>query len=444
MPSPLANDASASSDIQSDEVPCQSATPATILRTLSVLSTTTFMSLQAALDAYLDMLMCTLAMRSAFVARLDEGKMFVLEALDHAGCGIPHGGVVPLEETFCQYVRAHHTVIAIPDASNDPRVADVATRHDFNIGSYLGAPITFSDGTLFGTLCALDPAPRAFVQHEFDLMTIMARHLAALLEREYMQQVAARSVQAADHDLHAALGALDNQRNVLRIATHDLRSPLAGIIGGLELLRYGASGPLSTEQHEDIEQLLTTSRYLNRLVTDLLDAALVDTPAFTLVTQPYDPRAVVQTVLEASQPVAAARGLQLSATIADDLPAITGDRDRTQQVLFNLIGNALRYTRNGSVELRVTPLDEVLEFRVLDTGLGIVPEALAKVWNQFARGSQRQGSYGLGLYIVQRLVCAMGGTISASSTPDVGSCFVVRLPLHGPRPAMIPWEVEEG
>ena len=165
---------------------------------------------------------------------------------------------------------------------------------------------------------------------------------------------------------------------------------------------------------------------------DLLDVGSLHQYAFKLITSPFDPFEVMQQAVAECQLQAEKKDLTIHIHKEGIIPNILGDADRLHQVLLNLLGNAIRYTPAGWIRLHIAPCAEGVEIRVIDSGPGISPELHETIWLPYTRGSSRRNGYGLGLYIVQQLVHAMGGSVGLESEIGSGSQFWVRLPLHSP------------
>jgi signal transduction histidine kinase len=224
--------------------------------------------------------------------------------------------------------------------------------------------------------------------------------------------------------------ALDEQAMLLRMVVHDLRMPLTGIQGYTDLLQHGAYGPLSDEQATVLERIKYSTKFLDRLVRSLLDGMPAETPTLSLARESFDPCQIAQKVLGDCYPQAVQQGLTLQFRSMENLPWIVGDPDRVREVLFNLLGNALRYTTSGGITLSVEMITDTIEFRVEDTGPGIAQEMQEAIWKPFTRATDRGDGLGIGLYSVQRLTQAMGGSVGMQSTPGTGSVFWIRLPYQ--------------
>lgn len=217
----------------------------------------------------------------------------------------------------------------------------------------------------------------------------------------------------------------------LATVSHEFRTPLNGILGMADLLTD--TGP-DAEQATYVAALRTSGEALLALVDDILDFAKVEAGKLELVEEPFDMVQLVETVAELMAPRAQAKGIELAAHIAPDLPArLVGDRDRLRQILLNLVGNAVKFTEAGGVGMSLARADGGLEISVADTGPGIPADRLDTIFGEFEQFDHgvdiRQSGTGLGLAIVRRLAHLMGGEVHAESRLGEGATFRVTLPL---------------
>jgi len=215
--------------------------------------------------------------------------------------------------------------------------------------------------------------------------------------------------------------------------SHELRTPLSAIIGFSEILLEGIDGELNTAQHEDVQLVNESGHSLLNLINDILDLSKVESGKMTLAAEPLDLAEMTLGVLQALKPLAQSRNLEVSSELPAGLPPALGDAVRVKHVITNLVANAIKFTREGSVCVRAETLDDKLRVSVEDTGIGIKAEALAFIFDEFRQaesGTTRDfGGSGLGLAIARKLVELHGGSIGVESEPGKGSRFWFTLPL---------------
>jgi two-component system sensor histidine kinase RpfC len=218
--------------------------------------------------------------------------------------------------------------------------------------------------------------------------------------------------------------------------SHEMRTPLNGIVGVVDLLKTTA---LSSQQVELVGLLRHSISVLRSLVDDVLDITKIEAGRLTIEVAPFDLHACVNGLIQLLRPHAEAKGLQLNALVDPALEyRLRGDSHHLRQILLNLLGNAIKFTERGEVTLSVRLQQETSEgvtarFEVKDTGIGIPPDALSKIFERFVQADQsttrKYGGTGLGTTIAKQLVELMGGSIGVESTVGEGSLFWLELPL---------------
>ncbi|HEY4299260.1 MAG TPA: ATP-binding protein [Candidatus Didemnitutus sp.] len=222
----------------------------------------------------------------------------------------------------------------------------------------------------------------------------------------------------------------------LATMSHEIRTPMNGIIGMLQLL---ADSGLSDEQRQQIDLANGSADVLLRLLNDILDMSRVESGKLQMEEKDFSPTVLVRDVSMLFAAGARAKGLRLEWRAEAGLPGIVrGDAMRLRQVLLNLVGNAVKFTDRGGIDLRVSPVPSAggtvrVKFSVRDTGIGITTAVQTRLFEKFSQGDsssrRRYGGPGLGLAIAQSLVRQMGGEIRVASSPSTGSEFSFDLPL---------------
>jgi signal transduction histidine kinase len=220
--------------------------------------------------------------------------------------------------------------------------------------------------------------------------------------------------------------------------SHELRTPLNGIIGFAEFLADGKPGTLNPKQKEYLEDILNSGKHLLQLLNDVLDLAKVQAGKMELNPEKFSLRETIEEVCAVAKPMAKKKGISVEIYIAPELGDITLDRRKFKQVLYNLLSNALKFTGDGGkVQLFAEPRDpHRFKLVVKDTGIGIKPEDLGRLFKEFEQLEsdvrRRQEGTGLGLALTRRIVELLGGKIDVESEIDKGSSFTIELPLvHG-------------
>ena len=231
-----------------------------------------------------------------------------------------------------------------------------------------------------------------------------------------------------------ALKRMDKIKNeFLANTSHELRTPLNGIIGLAESIRNGVFGKVSDNIENNLELIALSGRRLSSLINDILDFSRLKNRDIRLYRVPVDMRALVDTVLTVSGQSANGKHLTLANRIPKDLPRACGDELRIQQILYNLVGNAVKFTRKGEVAVTGAVENNRVKITVSDTGIGIPTKDQERIFESFEQGegsgSRPFEGVGLGLAITRNLVALHKGEISISSAPGKGSSFSFTLPV---------------
>jgi signal transduction histidine kinase len=321
------------------------------------------------------------------------------------------------------------TVISC-DIATDPRWAGwqrLATDH--GLRACWSVPIfNRESGEVLGTFAVYYQQPRAPTADDLDLVDQVSdlAGVAILHDREHAALLQAKEAAEAANQAKSAF---------LAMANHELRTPLQAILGYAEFLLDNTHSILNEDQREDLGYIQLGGRRMLNIINDLLDLARIEANGLMLRRDPVDLIQVVEQVRQDVQPQAAQRGIDLHVQMPESLPPLYGDGERLRQILLNLAGNAVKFTDAGFVEIAVVVDGGWIVVRVRDTGYGIAPEALARIfdaYHQAEEGRPRRHGAGLGLAIAQRLATLMDGQITVESTPGVGSTFTLQVPVTPP------------
>jgi len=241
--------------------------------------------------------------------------------------------------------------------------------------------------------------------------------------------------------------------NFLAMVSHELRTPLTSIIGYSDMLTEGIAGDLAAEQMQFVRTIKTKGDELLKLISSILDFSQIDTGRLTMKLSAVDPRIVIERAVAANKDVAARRGIRLSVTLPQNLPAATMDAEKIQTALSHLIDNGIKFSTPGGI-VKVTArvaasaegdgeedgigfvllaAPDMLEISIEDYGVGIDEIGQSRIFAPFTQidesSTREHGGAGLGLAIVKHYVEAHGGRVHVRSHPDEGSNFTVRIPL---------------
>jgi signal transduction histidine kinase len=272
-------------------------------------------------------------------------------------------------------------------------------------------------------------------------MSWMAAYYASITsKRSEIERETERHRETAQR-LQAAKEAADEATHLKSIfvakMSHELRTPLNAVIGYSEMLLESFEDQGRSESKiADLQRINAAGKHLLALVADVLDMSRIETQSDKFKITSFDVDWLAEDVVSTAQHLVEENGSKLSLTCIGKLGTMQSDPTKLRQVILNLLSNAAKFTANGSVTLAVRreakPGGDWIEFQVRDTGIGIAPEGLARLFQNFGQAtagiSGQYGGTGLGLSISQKLCVLMGGSISVTSELGKGSCFIVRLP----------------
>ena len=324
---------------------------------------------------------------------------------------------------------------------DDPRWAD--EWHDRALAAGLRRALHLPvvvDGERLGGCVVFSPEPEPrdrvaeeqFVAAAYDALAVQSSRVIA---REHAAAANERARAAAE-------GANRAKSDFVFSMSHELRTPLNAILGYAELLADELTEEGLTEQAALAVKMGRAGRHLSGLINNVLDLSKIEAGKMEVVLETIDLTELIDDVITTLAPIAEASETQISTLGDRPLPRIDTDGTKVRQILFNLVGNATKFTRNGRVTVSAQVYVEgdaaLLRLGVEDNGIGMTEEQLGRIFQPFTQAdaeiTSRYGGTGLGLTLCRRLAALLGGTISATSAPRVGSRFVVELPLRGAPP----------
>jgi PAS domain S-box-containing protein len=392
-------------------------------------------------------------------AQSSEGMLCSILVLDEAGERLRHGAAPSLPEAYnqaidgepigpsvgsCGTAAFQRRPVFVTDIANDPLwegYKGLAAAH--GLAACCSTPVIGSDGTVLGTVAMYYREPHHPGPHDVELIQSATRLAGIVLERELVDRRLRQSLEAEQAARAEAERAGRMKDEFLATLSHELRTPLTAILGWTRILRLKPD--LSGDILQGVDVIERNARAQTTIIQDLLDMSAIISGKVRLSVQPVDLPALVQAALDTAMPAAQAKQIRIESALDPEagLP-ITGDPSRLQQVLWNLLTNAVKFTpREGRIRVVLERVGAQVEVRVSDSGAGIAPEFLPHVFDRFrqadASTTRRYGGLGLGLSIVKQLVELHGGSVSASSEgPGRGATFVVTLPVSPVSQEMAP------
>jgi signal transduction histidine kinase len=320
--------------------------------------------------------------------------------------------VAGIEKSERAYTTSQWTVIAFALAS-----IMLALCLGYAISWSIVGPVTEISGRL-AQIAAGDFTQRARVVNRDELGTLAndVNHMCEELGRLYRQ-----IEEASKH-----------KSQFLANMSHELRTPLNAILGYTELIIDSVYGNISEEVRTVLARVQKSGQHLLGLINDVLDLSKIEAGQLTLSVDDYSIKGVVQNVLSAVESLAAEKRLALNVEIQPNLPMGSGDERRLTQVLLNLVGNAIKFTDEGQVGIKVSTENDSLLVAVSDTGPGIAESNQARIFEEFQQAEKstaaKKGGTGLGLAISKRIIEMHGGSIWVESSPGHGATFLFKVP----------------
>ncbi len=284
-------------------------------------------------------------------------------------------------------------------------------------------------GLVAGVVVLMSIMGSVLLKHQVNARTRELRQINQEMEQRVIERTAElaaamEKAQEADQIKSAFLATM----------SHELRTPLNSIIGFTGIMLQGMTGPLNPEQYKQMSMVQSSARDLLALINDVLDISKIEAGQLPLSITSFELKASIEKMVKVVSPLVEKKGLDLKLEIADDIATATMDQRRLEQVILNLLNNAVKFTEKGHVSISCRIEDDWYCLSVSDTGIGIQPEHLQSIFQPFSQidtGSTRKyEGTGLGLPISKKLVEMMGGSITVESQWGRGSTFTIRFPIQ--------------
>ncbi|MGV6397052.1 sensor histidine kinase [Pseudomonas caspiana] len=378
----------------------------------------------SAVPAILQVISETTRMGFAAVARVTDSSWTACAVLDKLNFGLQPGGELELTTTICHEIQASqlHESVIIDCVSEDDKYRLHHTPQLYKFQSYISVPVFLSDGSFFGTICALDPKPANLKNTPIESMMIsFARLLAIQIEAE-------ESLERAREDLRVEREVSEWREQFIAVLGHDLRNPLFAITASAELL---LRKPLDEKAHRIAQHILTSGKRASHLVDDVLDFARgrIGHGIPLSLRECDDLEAALEHVIAEVQHIHPSRRIRSSIA---GLEQVRCDRERIAQLLSNLVANAIVHgDSNGEVEVAAGIAVGELCISVSNQGEPIPEDVLPQLFQPYSRpgAEEPQAGLGLGLYIASQIAQAHGGRLDVRSTRDDGTTFTFSMPL---------------
>jgi signal transduction histidine kinase len=352
----------------------------------------------------------------------------------------------------------------------DPEAERRVQANDAVLSSFLASAYATGDLRARGELSLTEPETGATVPVEAISAKLLSKHgedtgvvtilhdLTDAVEKERLFEQVKRHSEELHERVRDATAELAEQNELLRRqaleleqasamksqflanVSHELRTPLNAILGYTHLMLEGVSGEISTSQRDKLGRVDSNARHLLSVINDLLDIARIESGKMPIQVERLRLPELIDEVMREVEPLIARTSLQVERELAPDVPEIKSDRQKVKQIVLNLLSNALKFTPQGSVAIRVAyhPGEDQISVAVADSGIGISEENQKNIFEAFLQAdssyARRQGGTGLGLSICRRLATLLDGDISLVSHLGEGSTFTLWLPRRPQRP----------
>jgi signal transduction histidine kinase len=374
----------------------------------------------AAVPRILEVVCRSTGMGFAAVARVTEQRWVCCAMRDEIAFGLTPGGELEVETTICHEIRQSHEAVIIDHVAEDAAYCGHHTPAKYGFQSYISMPILLADGTMFGTLCAIDPRPaRLNTPQTIEMFKLFAELIAIHLD-------ATERVAASEARLLSERETSELREQFIAVLGHDLRNPLASIAAGTRMLAKAKSKQATGEI---LGLMQNSAARMSALIDNVLDFARGRLGSgIALKRSPQSLQPVLDHVIAELRAGSPERNIE---KMFDLTQPVECDGVRVAQLFSNLLGNAVTHgTAERPIHVRATTRDGEFELSVANSGQPIPPDAMDRLFQPFYRLAEQgsQQGLGLGLYIASEIARAHGGRIDVTSSPEE-TRFTFRMPL---------------
>ncbi len=376
-----------------------------------------------------------------------------------------HEGETIYSSSIVNYVLQKSVSVISSDAREDPRFGDTSSIMKQSIRSSICVPLKTREKVIGVLYVDNVSVPMRFVAEDLEFLSVFGNQAAVAIENSKLYNKIEDDARSREQELMSLVE--DRTRNLqvekekaeratsvaeeankfksqfLANMSHELRTPLNAIIGYSEMLQEEAQELGVQDLNGDLQKIQAAGKHLLALINDILDLSKIEAGKMDLFLEPFGLPGLLDEVVTTVRPLMKKNGNTMIFEPNKELGTIHADMTRLRQVLFNLLSNAAKFTKDGKVTLEVVRANDQegdwITFRVSDTGIGMTQEQLGRLFQAFSQAdsttARKYGGTGLGLIISLRFCQMMGGTISVESEPDAGTTFTVKLPAQVQTPA---------